>query len=766
MFSNLSDRALAAMAVASAESQNLKHYYVGVEHMFIGLCSVEDTAIAGAMQSCALDATQWRRKVRASLEPGGEPPWGRRIIITPRADRITKIAGRIQRHHGAERIDPAHLMLALLVENDSLPIRVMAGQGVDVEAFRRAMAKAVEDGAAMAKFNPRASLTPALAKFGRDLTFEAERGRLSPLIGRREELKRIAQILVRRTKNNPLIVGEAGVGKSCLVYGLAQYLASAEAVDILKGKRIFEVSMSSVLAGTKYRGEFEERLQKIVEEAQANPDIILFLDEVHTVVGAGAAQGAMDAANILKPQLANGQIRCIGATTLGEYWRHIQPDAALERRFEVVQIPEPSQQETVEILRGLRSSLEAHHRVEIRDEAIVLAAKLAARYLTDRSFPDKAIDLVDTACAQTVLSTIHRTPGGPERPVVEKAAVAQVVAQKLDEPIPEGGLTEEDAEKALRLEQRLAQRVLGQSEAVSAVARVMRAQMAGLSDPRRPIAVFLFVGPTGVGKTELARALAMTWFGGENKLLRFDMSEYGEAHTVSRLLGAPPGYVGHDAEGQLMKAVRTRPYSVVLLDEIEKAHPDILKVFLQVFDAGRLTDAKGRVVHFSNTVIIMTSNIGSAIRESRPLGFGGAEDRERGWEPRATEVKNEIRKQLPPEFRNRLSAEIIFRPLTDPNHLRGILELLLNQVREYLRERELQLTIDDEAMNILLKTGYSKEFGARELGRTVDRLIRDRLAELLLRGEFRPGNTIRVTGDPEGRLDFNSGGGNHGHAIG
>jgi ATP-dependent Clp protease ATP-binding subunit ClpC len=539
---------------------------------------------------------------------------------------------------------------------------------------------------------------------------------------------------------------------------LAQYIVSRDALEVLKGKRIVELSMSALVAGTKYRGEFEERLQRVVAEVEAHPEVVLFLDELHTIVGAGSASGSMDAANILKPPLANGQIRCIGATTMAEFRRHIQSDAALERRFEVVQVMEPSLEETLRILEGLRPSYEKHHEVRITDEALQTAVRLGARYLTERSFPDKAIDLIDTACAQARLATIHGGgAAGGERPVVDKAAVAQVVSQKMDEPIPDGVIAEEDADKALHLEDRLRKYVAGQDEAVAAVSRVIRAHLAGMSDPRRPIAVFLFVGPTGVGKTELARALAISWFGGEQKLLRFDMSEYMESHTVSRLLGAPPGYVGYEEEGQLGRAVRSRPYSVLLLDEIEKAHPEVLKIFLQVFDAGRLTDSKGRLINFSNTVIIMTSNIGASLAERpRPLGFSG-DDRaegERGWNMQVEEIRQELRRRFPPEFRNRIAAEIFFRPLTDPEVLRRILMIFLDKVRDYLRERQIGLLVDDSAIGVLLKLGVSKEFGARELGRTVDRQLRDPLAEMVLLGQFRSGDTVRVSAQEDGKLLF------------
>ncbi|MCI0486693.1 MAG: ATP-dependent Clp protease ATP-binding subunit [Blastocatellia bacterium] len=759
MFANFSQSALTALSIASQESQRLNHFYVGAEHIFIGLCKIDDPILKRAMQECGFDTAYWRGLVRSVIGRGGDPLWGHNIRYTPRFLHIVKIATRIARHYALETVEPAHLFLALLIEGEGIPVRILLKQRFDVEPLKEALVRSFEQKSEMEQQIPHSPQTPVLNQFGRDLTFEARQGRLSPLIGRSQELKRIAQILLRRTKNNPLIVGEAGIGKSCLVYGLAQYIVGPEVLDVLSGKRIIELSMSAVVAGTRYRGDFEERLERIVAEARAYPEVVLFLDEIHTIVGAGSAMGSMDAANLLKPALANGEIQCIGATTMSEYRLYIQADAALERRFEVVHVQEPAPEETLEILKGLRPSFEAHHQVTISDEAIATAVKLAARYITDRNFPDKAIDLVDTACTQVRMESIHKRPGAAAlthaRPVVSKAAIAQVVSQKIDEPIPEGELAEEDAEKALHLEERLRQRVVGQDEAVEAVARVMRSHLAGLSNPRRPIAVFLFVGPTGVGKTELARVLAGTWFSSEKKLLRFDMSEYMERHTVSRLIGAPPGYIGHDEEGQLTKAVRTHPYAVVLLDEIEKAHPEILKIFLQVFDAGRLTDSKGHLVNFSNTVIIMTSNIGSGTQE-RPLGFRlRAEwNDQREWGDYVEHIQEAVVKAFAPEFRNRIDATVFFRPLIDDKVMRGIVSILLDEVRGHLEERHLKLLVDEEVIDLLLKEGYSQEFGARELSRTINRRLRDPLAEHILLGGLQAGDTVRAVLATDGKVTF------------
>jgi ATP-dependent Clp protease ATP-binding subunit ClpC len=757
MYDNFSIAAQAAMAAASEESVKLVHYYVGVEHMFIGLCQVGDAPLARAMQIASFDPIYWRRRVRTAIATGIEPCWERRIFLTPRAQRVAKIATRVARQERSDGVEPSHLFLAILAEGEGLPVRLMREAHVNVEGLQNTLSAVLQE-AGSRNVGPGGFKTPALSQFGRDLTFEARQGKLSPLVGRKDELRKMVQVLLRRNKNNPLIVGEAGVGKSCLVYGLAQYIVGPDALDALKSKRVVELNMSAVVAGTRYRGDFEERLQQVLSEARTHPEVILFLDEFHTVVGAGSASGsAMDAGNILKPALANGEISCIGATTISEYRRHIEPDAALDRRFEVVNVAEPSQQETVEILKGLRKSLQDHHQVQIADDAISTAVKLAARYITDRSFPDKAIDVIDTACTQKVMGgTIHQAAGANQAGtlVVTKADVVQVVAQKLNESIPEGELAQDDADKALALESRLRTRVVGQEEAVSSVARVMRQHLAGLRSGNRPIAVFLFVGPTGVGKTELALALTSAWFGSEKKLLRFDMSEYMEPHSVARLVGSPPGYVGHEEEGQLTGAVRTHPFSVLLLDEVEKAHPEVMKVFLQVFDAGRLTDAKGRVVNFSNTVIIMTSNLAKS-GQGRALGFmadqaGTQKDRS----VQVAEVKAAVAAAYPAEFRNRIDEVVVFRPVNDPSVLAAICRVLVGALSAHLwEERRVRLTVDDRAAGVLIQEGASREFGARELRRTIEKRLGDALTDRILSGEARADDAVSVTAS-DGALQF------------
>ena len=754
MFGNLSRSALTAVSIASDESARLGYYYLGVEHLVMGLCKMEDARLHKLLTSGGIEPAEWMRLLVSALPSPVEPAWGKQMITTPRVQQVVRIAGRIAKEFHSDRADALHLAAAVLVEGDGLPVRLLVKAGRDPEQLRAALWTGMQNARPAAAQNPQDQETPALSQYGRDLCFEARQGNVSPMIGRQAELKQLVQILLRRTKNNPLVIGEAGVGKSCLVYGLAQYLCSADVLDVLKGRRVIELNLASVVAGTRYRGDFEERLDHIVKEARDHPEVILFIDEIHTVLGAGSASGSLDAANILKPALANGGLRCIGATTNAEYRRYIQSDAALERRFEPVQVSEPTAQQTEEILAGLRPSFESHHHVKITDEAIAMAVRLAARYLTERQFPDKAIDLVDTACAQAQLGTIHQSSAAAAgEKVLTAADVAAVISAKLDYAVPEGELSQSDAERALHLEEKLRARVLGQDEAVATVARVMRSHMAGMSDQGRPIAVFLFVGPTGVGKTELARALAANWFGSEKKLLRFDMSEYGEAHTVSRLLGAPPSYVGHEEEGQLARAVRSNPYAVLLLDEVEKAHPDVLKIFLQVFDAGRLTDSHGRLLNFTNTVIVMTSNLGVAVRDQN-LGFLGSADNDRSREAQAGDVREAVRHAFTPEFRNRIDAEVVFHPLADDAVLRGILTLQIAEVAATLREKQIRLTVGDSVYQALLREGYNRKFGARDLRRTVHRVIRDPLADGMLSGRFRSGQTVKAEAGADGRIVF------------
>ncbi|MGB9811190.1 MAG: ATP-dependent Clp protease ATP-binding subunit, partial [Dictyoglomus turgidum] len=644
------------------------------------------------------------------------------------------------------------------------------------------------------------TVTATLDEFGRDLTQLARQGKLDPIIGREKELERIIQILSRRTKNNPVLVGEPGVGKTAIVEGLAQKIVDGEVPDTLLNKRIVAIDMGSIVAGTKYRGEFEERMQRIIEEVKMAKDVILFIDEIHTLFGAGAAEGAVDAANILKPSLAKGEIQLIGATTPSEYRKYIEKDGALERRFQPIMVNEPTPEETIQILKGLREKYENYHRVKITDEAIEEAVKLSVRYITDRFLPDKAIDVIDEASARVRLrkqkSTVHSnlelelarireqkeiairnqaferaaqlrdeerkieeylrnfidTSSPSDLGVVTPEDVAQVVATWTG--IPVAQLLIEERERLLRMEEELHKRIISQDEAVRVVSRAIRRSRSGLKDPRRPIGVFMFLGPTGVGKTELARALAEYLFGNENALIRFDMSEFMEKHTVSRLIGAPPGYVGYEEGGQLTEKVHRRPYSVILFDEIEKAHSDVFNILLQIMDEGQLTDGHGRKVSFKNTILIMTSNFGAEyFKQEASIGFASKEDREKSFDKIKDLILSEMKKYFRPEFLNRLDEIVFFKPLTKED-LKQILELLLKPVQERIREKNLELEISDEVKELLLEKGYDPQYGARPLKRTIQYYIEDPLAEFILQGDFKEGDIIRAELDKKGEIVF------------
>ncbi len=723
-------------------------------------------------------------------EPLNELP-----ALTPMAKRALLDAHRISRALGSTYIGADHLLFALAVNADSAAGRVLAAFHVTPESLQHAAAGGGVERPAAAH-----STTPTLDEFGRDLTARARDGQIDPVIGRDSEIDQTVEVLARRTKNNPVLIGEAGVGKTAIVEGIAQRIADGDVPDILRDRRVIEIDFTGLVAGTRYRGDFEERMKKIIDEISSHEDVIAFIDELHTVVGAGASEGSMGAGNMLKPALARGELHVIGATTLDEYRRYIETDAALERRFQPILVAEPTVEDTVEILRGLRDRYEAHHQVRIADESLVAAAELSHRYLTDRFLPDKAIDLIDQAGARVRLRT--KTPTTDIRqleqrieelqrdkdeavaaenyeramslrdeieqirdqlattqehesavPEVGVADVADLVSRSTG--IPVSQLTEDEKDRLLRLEERLHQRVIGQDEAVDAVAEAVRRSRAGLGDANRPVGSFLFLGPTGVGKTELARALAEVLFGDEHRMIRLDMSEFQERHTVSQLTGAPPGYVGYEEAGQLTEAVRRRPYSVVLLDEIEKAHVDVFNTLLQVLDDGRLTDARGRTVDFRNTVLIMTSNLGSELIVGRSgrIGFGGDAD---GGTDEDQALKDQLMRRVRdvfrPEFLNRIDEIIVFRQL-EPEQLRQITELLLTDTRERLRAQDISVSFTDEAVDRIAALGHQREFGARPLRRTIQREIDNPLSRKLLDGQIRPGDHVDVT-VRDGQLEF------------
>jgi len=704
------------------------------------------------------------------------------------------------------------LLLGLIMEGEGIAARILANLNVSPEKVWKHVVKLLGgelDEAAIpapnsipSPKNTGPANTPALNEFGRDLTLQAREGRLDPVIGREQEIERVIQVLSRRTKNNPALIGEPGVGKTAIAEGLAQGIVSNRVPEILVNKRLITLDLSAMVAGSKYRGEFEERLKKVMEEIRADGNIILFIDELHTLIGAGAAEGAIDAANILKPALARGELQCIGATTLDEYRKYIEKDSALERRFQPITVGEPTVEEAISILRGLRDRYEAHHRVKITDEAIEAAARLSDRYISDRFLPDKAIDLMDEAGSRVRLASFTAPPDlkslEDETERLKKEKEAAVISQEFEKAaqirdqelklrvelaeqrevwqnkrykenamvtpddiaqivgswtgIPVKKLAEEESERLLHLEETLHQRLIGQEDAVTAVARAVRRARAGLKDPKRPIGSFIFLGPTGVGKTELGRALAEAMFGDEKALIRIDMSEYMEKHAVSRLVGAPPGYIGHDEGGQLTESVRRKPYSVVLLDEIEKAHPEVFNILLQVLEDGRLTDTKGRTVDFRNTVIIMTSNVGSSFLRKGAMGFAAKKDEKMDYKNMRSQVMEELKRTFRPEFLNRIDELVVFHALQE-EHLEKITEILMSQVNLRLLEHGLKLQVEKSAIELIAKEGNDPTFGARPLRRAIQRLIEDALSEKILEGEFKTGDQISVEAE-EGKMKF------------
>ncbi|MEW5761891.1 MAG: ATP-dependent Clp protease ATP-binding subunit [Bacillota bacterium] len=803
MFGRFTKRAQRVLHLAREEAQRMNYPYVGTEHLLLGLIREGEGVAARVLAEIGIDADRVRQAVQQMVEPA-EAPGILEVTLTPRAKRVLELAVDEARRLGHNYVGTEHLLLGLIREGEGVAAQVLTGMGADLERTREKVLQllgGVAAGGPQAAGGQRGAATPTLNQFGRDLTELAKEGKLDPVVGREQEIERVVQILSRRTKNNPVLIGDPGVGKTAIVEGLAQRIAEGNVPEVLTKKRVVQLDLASVVAGTKYRGEFEERLKRIVDEIRNAGNIIVFVDEMHTLVGAGAAEGAIDAANILKPALARGEFQTIGATTVDEYRKYVERDPALERRFQPIMVNEPTVEETIAILRGLRDKYEAHHRVRITDAALEAAARLSDRYITDRYLPDKAIDLIDEASSRVRLQAFTAPPDLKELEQkledIQKEKEAAVAAQEFEKAaqlrdqerqlkeklaasreqwrqqqggdelvvgeediahivsswtgIPVRKLAEDESERLLKMEEILHRRVVGQDEAVRAVARAIRRARAGLKDPKRPIGSFIFLGPTGVGKTELARALAEALFGDEDALVRLDMSEYMEKFAVSRLVGAPPGYVGYEEGGQLTEAVRRRPYTVVLLDEIEKAHPDVFNILLQVLEDGRLTDAKGRTVNFRNTVVIMTSNVGVRfLNKEGTLGFRAEEDQKESYERMKSAVMGELHRTFRPEFLNRIDEIIVFHSLTAA-HIREIVDLMLQQVKARMRENEIEVDFTDAAREVLAREGFDEKFGARPLRRTIQRLVEDRLSEELLRGTFNRGDRVLVDAE-EGQI--------------
>lgn len=826
MFSKFTERARQVLGLAQQEAAQLGNNYVGTEHLLLGLIHDGDGIAARVLISLGLTESNIRARMEAFIVRGGEI--GDELSYTPRAKRAIELALQESVQMGQSYVGTEHLLLGLLLEAEGIAAQVLNSLGVDVDTARTQIGELL--GHYGINMQMQSNLAPKtgkpqtpqpgqgakpggalamLSEFGRDLNEMAKTGRIDPVVGRQKEIDRIIQILCRRTKNNPVLIGDPGVGKTAIAEGLAQRIVDNVVPELLKDKVVFSLEMGSLVAGTKYRGEFEDRLKKLIDELKKQGNVILFIDELHTVIGAGAAEGAIDAANILKPALARGELQVIGATTLDEFKKHIEKDAALERRFQPIVVGEPTPEAAVEILRGLRDKYEAFHRAKITDEAIEAAVKLSNRYITDRNLPDKAIDLMDEACSRVRLAAFSLPPDmkdvekeleslktekeaaiaqqeferaaklrdeeqtlhesleerqrlwkqkGNDRIVVGEEDIAQVVAAWTG--IPVSRLTEAESSRLLKLEDELHKRVVSQHDAVSAVARAVRRARSGLKDPKRPIGSFIFLGPTGVGKTELARALAEQLFGAEDNMIRFDMSEYMEKHTVARLIGAPPGYVGYDEGGQLTDAVRRKPYSVILLDEIEKAHPDVFNILLQVLEDGRLTDGKGRTVDFKNTVVIMTSNVGAAYlrRGDGPqLGFAVNKDAEASRAADEKDAKKrvleEVKRTFRPEFLNRVDEIIVFNSLTD-EQLSEIVGIMLAELEARMVDNGVHIQTTEAAKKELLKEGRDPHYGARPLRRAIQKMVEDEIAEMFLKGEVNRGDTVLVDANEAGKLTF------------
>ncbi|MFP4102571.1 ATP-dependent Clp protease ATP-binding subunit [Coleofasciculus sp.] len=805
MFERFTEKAIKVIMLAQEEARRLGHNFVGTEQILLGLIGEGTGVAAKVLKSMGVNLKDARIEVEKIIGRGSGFV-AVEIPFTPRAKRVLELSLEEARQLGHNYIGTEHLLLGLIREGEGVAARVLENLGVDLTKVRTQVIRMLGETAEVTSgASSGRTKTPTLDEFGSNLTQMAGEGKLDPVVGRAKEIERVIQILGRRTKNNPVLIGEPGVGKTAIAEGLAQRIANNDIPDILEEKRVVTLDIGLLVAGTKYRGEFEERLKKIMDEIRQAANVILVIDEVHTLIGAGAAEGAIDAANILKPALARGELQCIGATTLDEYRKHIERDAALERRFQPVMVGEPSVEETIEILYGLRERYEQHHKLKILDEALDAAAKLSDRYISDRYLPDKAIDLIDEAGSRVRLINSQLPPaakeldkelrqvlkekddavrsqdfdragelrdremeikgeiraiaqnkkaetGTDDSPVVDEEDIAHIVASWTGVPVSK--LTESESEKLLHMEDTLHQRLIGQEDAVKAVSRAIRRARVGLKNPNRPIASFVFSGPTGVGKTELAKSLAAYFFGSEEAMIRLDMSEYMERHTVSKLIGSPPGYVGYNEGGQLTEAVRRRPYTVVLFDEIEKAHPDVFNMLLQILEDGRLTDAKGRTVDFKNTLLIMTSNIGSKVIEKGGGGLGfelSDNEAESQYNRIRSLVNEELKQYFRPEFLNRLDEIIVFRQLTK-DEIKEICDILLREVFKRLTEKGIALEVTDRFKERLVEEGYSPAYGARPLRRAIMRLLEDVLAEEILSTRLQEGDSAIVDVDEEGKV--------------
>jgi len=797
-FEKFSERARRVLSLAQEEAQRFNHNYIGTEHILLGLVRETEGVAARVLSSLEVDLSKVRSAVEFIIGRGEKPAQGE-IGLTPRAKKVVELAVDEARRMNHTYIGTEHLLIGLLREGEGVAAGVLESLGVTLDKVRAETHRILSHSSGSGSQGSRStSRTPTLDQLGVDLTVAARSDKLDPVIGREQEIQRVVQILSRRTKNNPVLVGEPGVGKTAIVEALAQRIGSGDVPETLQGKRLVTLDMGALVAGTKYRGEFEERLKKVIEEIKSSGNCVLFIDEIHTIVGAGAAEGAVDASNILKPSLARGELQCIGATTLDDYRKYVERDPALERRLQPVRVEEPSNDDTIEILMGIRSRYEDHHKVDITDEAIRTAATLAARFIPDRFLPDKAIDLIDEAGsrvrlrgsvtptsvkdAKESLEQVRKEKDeaiasqqyeqaaelrdrelrhtddldtlekewqeglGKDRAVVTEEDIAEVVSMWTG--IPVTRLAAEETERLLHMEQELHKRIIGQDEAIVNIAKSVRRARAGLKDPRRPIGVFMFLGPTGVGKTELVRAMAEFMFGNEDAMIRLDMSEFQERHTVARLIGAPPGYVGYDEGGQLTESVRRKNYCAVLLDEIEKAHPDVFNILLQIFDAGQLTDARGRRVDFRNSILVMTSNLGSdLIKRETTLGFtvksDDAQTTAASYDRMKEKVMDEVKRFFRPEFLNRIDATVVFHQL-DETEILAIVDLMMDQVKKELDEKKIGLEMTEEAKKHLAEKGFDPVFGARPLRRLIQNEVEDSLSDEVLGGNLNDGDVALV----------------------